>query len=71
LYALKKKKIKGAAIDVIKGEQNLNLKKNKLVLYSKKNENLLITPHIAGLTPQSEAKAMNISIELIKKYFKK
>lgn len=70
LMALKKKLIKGAAIDVLQNEQSLNLSKNKLVNFAKSNENLIITPHIAGLTFQSESKAIDLVIELIKKNIK-
>ena len=70
LFALKNRLIKGAAIDVLTDEQNLDLRKNKLVNYSKKNKNLIITPHIAGLTYESEAKAMSLTIELIRSHYK-
>ena len=47
LYALKKKLIAGAALDVIQNELNIK-KNNNLINYAKKNNNLLITPHIGG-----------------------
>ena len=63
--------VRSAAVDVLAGEQKLNLSKNNLVKYSLKYpEKLLITPHIAGLTYQSESKAIEILIELINKQFK-
>jgi D-3-phosphoglycerate dehydrogenase / 2-oxoglutarate reductase len=68
---LKQKKIKCAILDVIKNEQHLNFKKNILIEYSKKNSNLIITPHMAGLTFESEEKAFMISVENIIKYLKK
>ena len=66
---LKNGKIKRCAIDVV---QNENLKKDefknkKILKYAKHNENLIITPHIAGLTFESERKAFNSIIKLIKK----
>ncbi len=71
LDALKLNLIRSAAIDVIAGEQKLNLLKNDLVKYSLKYpEKLLITPHIAGLTYQSESRAIEILMELINKQFK-
>lgn len=71
LIALKLNLIRSAAVDVLAGEQKLNLSKNNLVKYSLKYpEKLLITPHIAGLTYQSESKAIEILIELINKQFK-
>ena len=71
LAALKHNLIKSAAIDVITGEQKLNLLKNDLVKYSLRfPHKLLITPHIAGLTYQSESRAIEILMELINKKFK-
>ncbi len=71
IHALKTKKLKFALIDVIKNEQYLKTKKNKLIEYAKKCNNLLISPHMAGLTEESEKKAFLISVENIIKYFKK
>ena len=45
----KDKKIKFALLDVVKNEQFLNSKKN-ILEYAKKNSNLIISPHMAGLT---------------------
>ena len=69
IKALKSKKIKYAATDVVRAEQNLSKKNNKLIEYSKKNNNLLVTPHIAGLTIDSERKAAEITIDNLVKYF--
>ncbi len=67
INALNKKRIKYALLDVIKNEQYLNIKKNILIEYAKNNNNLIITPHMAGLTYESEEKAFLISIDNIKK----
>ena len=67
INALKNKKIKGAAIDVLSNEQNILSKGHKLVEYQKNNDNLIITPHIAGLTVDSELKAAKEVIKIIKK----
>ena len=69
IKALKTKKVKYAATDVVRDEQNLSIKKNKLIEYSKKHNNLLITPHIAGLTIDSERKAAEISINNLINFF--
>ena len=54
LNVLHKKKIWGAALDTIKGEFQSSLFSRKsfkdLINYAKKNNNLIITPHIAGST---------------------
>lgn len=54
---LRKNSKSKAIIDVIKDEQKKMLKGNLLYKFSKKNERLLITPHMAGLTYESESKA--------------
>ena len=53
LEALKKNHISGAALDVLSDENKSNLKQNKMIKYAKKNNNLLITPHIGGATQES------------------
>ena len=60
IKALKSKKIKHAALDVIQKEQQSDIANHKLVKYSKKHKNLTITPHVAGLTYESEYIAANI-----------
>ena len=66
LNALETKKISSCALDVLKNENQKNfLVNNKLVNYSFKHENLIITPHIAGLTIDSETKAQKAAFDLI------
>ena len=48
-----KKNIKGAAIDVYKNENSNDKEIKKLINYSRINNNLLLTPHIAGSTLDS------------------
>ena len=54
IEVLKFKSIKGAALDVLEGEPNIQ--NSELVKYSKSNSNLIITPHIGGNTYESFAK---------------
>lgn len=70
LWALKKNLISGAALDVVSNEQTRNIKKSIFYEYLKNNGNLIITPHIAGLTIDSEKKAANASIAHLKKFFR-
>lgn len=56
LDVLKKKYISGAALDVLSDESETNIKQNKMIKYAKKNDNLLITPHIGGATRESVIK---------------
>jgi len=71
INALKTKKIKFALLDVVKNEQYLNSKKNILLEYAKENSNLVISPHMAGLTFESERKAFLITVNNIIKHFNK
>lgn len=68
LRALRSKKIRLALLDVLKNEQTSNIR-NKLIQYSKYNDNLIITPHMAGLTYESESKAFTIASSNIHNYF--
>lgn len=52
LGALSNGKIKGAALDVIRNENEVNLQ-NPLIQYSQEHSNLLIFPHIGGNTYES------------------
>ena len=66
---LNNKKILAAGLDVIQNEFEDNVSKNILVNYSKNHDNLFISPHIAGLTYDSERKAAEFSLKNINKFF--
>ena len=72
LYALKNKIIAGAALDVIDGEwlSRKNLIKHPIIKYAKNNNNLVVTPHIAGSTYESIKMARDHIFELLIKYLK-
>ena len=53
IYALENKIIKGAALDVIDNEFKLTSPSNIRLFDYSKNDNLIITPHIGGLTINS------------------
>jgi D-3-phosphoglycerate dehydrogenase len=53
--------------DVLCGEQELErLKQSKIYTLSKTNDNIIITPHVAGATVESQLKALIASINLAK-----
>lgn len=64
-------KIKAAGVDVISHEFTKAKKTHPLIRYAKTHTNLMITPHIAGLTFDSERKAQDAAYELILKHFDK
>jgi phosphoglycerate dehydrogenase-like enzyme len=66
LSVLKNGHIQAAALDVISGEQDINLAQSALIDYARKNDNLIITPHIAGLSYDSETKAQMAAAKAIK-----
>jgi len=63
LEALITKKIKGAALDVV---GDINIFEN----YLNNNDNLIITPHLAGSTYQSYEKACNYTIQKLEEKIK-
>lgn len=68
---LKKKKIKGAALDLIENEVLLEKRKNNpLIKYSKKNKNIIITPHLGGYTEESVKKTDLFILKKFTEYIK-
>lgn len=56
ITALDSGHLAGAALDVICGEFNGDIRRSPLLRYAAKNSNLLITPHIGGCTLESKEK---------------
>ena len=71
INAIKSGIIQRASVDVIKNEQSNSIKSNRLYQFSKENSKLIITPHIAGLTYDSEEKALTYAFNELKKHLKK
>ena len=68
--ALETGKIKAAGVDVIRDENSQSINDNLLVKYAKKSNNLIITPHIAGLSTDSESKAQLAAFKMIYNFLK-
>ncbi len=66
---LRSGKIKSAGVDVVCNEHLLPNEENSLINYAKENDNLIITPHIAGLTIDSEIKAQKAAYYACLEYF--
>ena len=64
------KNIKGAAIDVYKIERSSHRELKMLHNYANKNNNLILTPHVAGGTLDSLMKLQEHSLDIIKDHFK-
>ncbi len=67
LANLKTGKIKAAALDVITNEQTSDIQNHPIIRHARKHENLIVTPHIAGLTFESEGKAAEYIIKMLGK----
>tara|TARA_B100000315_G_scaffold75251_1_gene68890 strand:- start:286 stop:1266 length:981 start_codon:yes stop_codon:yes gene_type:complete len=63
-------KIKCAGLDVISDELSGDVNDHPLVQYARDNDNLIITPHMAGLTFESEEKAQTAAFNAIRDYLK-
>ena len=68
LNALRSNKIAGAGLDVITGEWNENLEQHPLIRYAKTHENLLISPHIGGVTYESQKMTLEFIIRKLVKF---
>ncbi len=68
LDALKSGKVLAAGLDVISDEYLGEKDSHPLITYARENKNLIITPHIAGLTYDSERKAQTAAYEAIHHY---
>lgn len=57
LEALQSGHLSGAGLDVIDGEWDTHLEAHPLIRFSRENDNLVITPHIGGVTWDSQRAA--------------
>jgi len=69
LESLRDGMLAGAAVDVIADEQGLDFSDNSVIRYSYEHDNLIITPHVAGLTEESETKAARDVVRQILDYY--
>lgn len=65
LAALESGKVKAAAVDVVQDEQTAKMAEHPMIQYARSHPNLIVTPHIAGLTVQSEHKAATFTFEAL------
>jgi len=71
LDALQSGKLKAAAVDVISEEHEKDKLNHPVIQYAREHNNLLVTPHIAGCTVDSESKAAKDVIRQIEEYLAK
>lgn len=75
LKNLKNKRLGGAALDVFDGEYKQNFHNSfanhPVLQYARKNQNLILTPHIGGSTYDAWAKTEAYTIKMAENFFKK
>ncbi len=69
LRALRSGRLAGAAVDVVQGEQGGNLADRPLMRYARIHPALVVTPHIAGLTVDSQRKAALFAVSELRRHF--
>jgi len=57
LRALQQGRVAGAGLDVVHGEWREDLEQHPLIQYSRAHQNVVITPHIGGVTEESQTLA--------------
>jgi D-3-phosphoglycerate dehydrogenase len=65
LEALQSGKLLGAGLDVIDGEWRPDIAQHPLIQYASKHQNLVISPHIGGVTFESQRMAYARTVEMI------
>jgi len=70
LDALETGHLGGAGLDVIDGEWRPDLDRHPLIQYARTHENLVITPHIGGVTHESQAMAYSFTVRKLAAYLK-
>jgi D-3-phosphoglycerate dehydrogenase len=68
LSALKMGQLAGAGLDVIDGEWRHDLADHPLISYARQHSNLLISPHVGGVTRESQSMAYRRIIEKLAEY---
>jgi len=71
LKALKTGWVAGAAQDVLADELGGKIKNNPLVRYARTADNLIITPHLGGVTLESQRKAYTFLVRKIVDYIRR
>ena len=60
--------IGGAGLDVLEGEHDGDLSEHPLVQYAREHENLVLTPHIGGVTLESQRMTRGFMVDKLVRY---
>jgi D-3-phosphoglycerate dehydrogenase / 2-oxoglutarate reductase len=70
LAALESGRLSGAGLDVIDGEWRTDLERHPLIRYANSHQNLIISPHLGGVTFESQRMAYGFTVEKLARYLK-
>lgn len=70
LEALENGNLAGAGLDVIEGEWREDLDRHPLIRYANAHDNLIISPHLGGVTYESQQMAYARTVENLAQYLK-
>jgi D-3-phosphoglycerate dehydrogenase len=66
--ALRSGRLGGAGVDVVDGEWDENLRSHPLIRYANEHDNLVITPHVGGVTHESQRMAFEHTVAKLLHY---
>ena len=69
LEALENGRLAAAGLDVVEGEWRDDLADHPLIRYARSHENLIVTPHVGGVTFESQAMAYTAAAQKVVDYF--
>jgi len=70
LDALLSGRLGGAGVDVIEGEWRSDLKDHPLIRYANEHENLVISPHIGGVTYESQRMTLEFMVDKLLRFLR-
>jgi D-3-phosphoglycerate dehydrogenase len=68
IEALAAGRLAGAGLDVIDGEWRPDLAQHPLIAWSREHQNLVISPHIGGVTFESQKAAIEYTVEKVRRW---
>lgn len=70
LEALGNGPLMAAGLDVIEGEWREDLAEHPLIVYARSHSNLIITPHVGGVTYESQEMAFGGAVDMLAEYLR-
>jgi D-3-phosphoglycerate dehydrogenase / 2-oxoglutarate reductase len=70
LAALESGRLSGAGVDVIDGEWRTDLDRHPMIVYANSHQNLVISPHLGGVTLESQRMAYGRTVEKLAAYLR-